>query len=296
MKPADYKTGYVAIAGKPNVGKSTILNYLIGVELAIVSSKPETTRNKILGTLTTKEGQVIFLDTPGMHIPHTLLGRYMVRQAKDALDEADLILAIIDAKKQIDKNDLALFSAIELAGKPAILLINKMDLIDKRLILPVIDRCHKLEIFKDFLPVSAKTGDNMQLILPRLLQLLPKSEKYFPDDHLTDRPQRFFISELIRQQVLNLTQQEVPHAVAVLVEEVKQRPGKLVFIQATIYVERPTQKAIIIGKRGQMLKNIGQKARQSIEEFINNRVYLELWVKVYKNWRKDPNALKMLGL
>ena len=291
-----YKSGYVAIAGKPNVGKSTILNYLLGVDLAIVTSKPETTRNKILGTLTTKDGQINFIDTPGMHIPHTLLGRHMVRQAKEALDEADLALAVIDARKNLDESDSALFEAIRQSGKPAILLINKVDLIDKRFVLPVIEQCLRLGIFKDFIPISAKAGDNMKVLLPKILEFLPQDEKFFPDDYLTDKPQRFFIAELIRQQVLNSTIEEVPHSVAVLVEEVKKRPKKDVnYVAATIFVERPTQKAIIIGKRGQMLKAIGEAARIKIEEQLGTRVFLDLRVKVYKNWRWDPQALKMLG-
>lgn len=290
------KSGYVTIVGKPNVGKSTVLNYLLGEELAIVASKPETTRDRLLGVLTTEQGQVNFIDTPGMHIPHTLLGRHMVREAKEALEEADLVIAIIDAKRQLDKNDLALFDAIKMSERPSIVLINKVDLVDKRFVLPLIEECSKRGIFKDFIPISAKTGDNMKILLPKIFELLPQGPKFFPDDYLTDKPQRFFISEFIRQQVLNLTIEEVPHSVAVLVEEVKKRHKKdVTYVQATIFVERPTQKAIIIGKRGQMLKNIGEAARIKIEEQVGTKVFLQLWVKVYKNWRHDPNALKMLG-
>lgn len=291
-----YKSGYVAIVGKPNVGKSTVLNYLLGTDLSIVTSKPETTRDKILGTLTTREGQVNFLDTPGMHIPHTLLGKHMVKAAKEALYEADLIIAVIDARKGLNENDAALFDAIRQVKKPCILLINKVDLIDKRLVLPVIEECSKIGIFKDFIPVSAKNKDNMQILLPKIFEFLPPGPKFYPDDHLTDKPQRFFIAELIREQALKLTEEEIPYCVAVEVEEVKKRPKKdLTYIQATIFVERPTQKAIIIGKRGQMLKTIGESARIKIEKQIGTKVYLQLWVKVYKNWRHDPQALKMLG-
>lgn len=290
------KSGYVAIVGKPNVGKSTILNYLLGVDLAIVTPKPETTRNKILGTLTTAQGQINFIDTPGMHIPHTLLGKHMVRRAKEALQEADVVLAVIDAKQRLDRNDSALFAAIKASEKDSILLINKVDMVDKRFVLPLIEECSKMGLFMNFIPVSAKSGDNMQVLLPKIFQLLPENPKFFPDDHLTDKPQRFFIAELIREQALKLTEEEIPYCVAVLVEEVKKRPKKdLTFIQATIFVERPTQKAIIIGKRGQMLKTIGESARIKIEEQIGTKVYLQLWVKVYKNWRHDPQALKMLG-
>jgi len=293
---SSYKSGYVAIVGKPNVGKSTILNYLLGVDLAIVTSKPETTRDKLLGTLTTEQGQVNFIDTPGMHIPHTILGKHMVRQAKEALEEADLVIAVLDAKKRLGRDDMALFDAIKQAEKTSILLINKVDLVDKRFVLPMIEECAKIGIFKDYIPISARSGDNMKMLLPKIFEFLPQGPKFYDDDHLTDKPQRFFVSELIRQQVLNLTDEEVPHSVAVLVEEVKKRPKKdLTYVQATIFVERDTQKAIIIGKRGQMLKNIGELARVKIEEQLDTRVFLQLWVKVYKNWRHDPRALKMLG-
>jgi len=291
-----YKSGYVAIVGKPNVGKSTILNYLLETNLAIVTSKPETTRDKILGTLTTEKAQITFIDTPGMHMPHTLLGRHMVRQAKEALDDADLILAVIDAKRQLDKRDQALFYAIKAAGKPALLLINKMDLIDKRLALPMIEECSKSGIFRDYIPIIARTGENMKIVTSVILENIPDGPKYFPDDYLTDRPQRFFISESIRKEVLNLTKEEIPYSVAVLVEEVKKIPKKDVYrVQATIFVERASQKSIIIGKKGQMLKAIGETARINIENQLDSKVYLELWVKVYENWRKDPQAIKMFG-
>lgn len=290
------KSGYVAIVGKPNVGKSTILNYLLGVDLAIVTPKPETTRDKILGTLTTGQGQINFIDTPGMHMPHTLLGKHMVRQAKEALQEADLVLAVVDAKKRLDRNDSALFAAIKASEKNSILLINKVDLIDKRFVLPLIEECSKMGLFKDFIPVSAKNGDNMQLLLPKIFEFLPENPKYFPDDYLTDKPQRFFIAESIREEVLKLTREEIPYSVAVMVEEVKKRPGKrITYVQATIFTERPTQKAIIIGKKGSMLKAIGEAGRLKIEKQLETRVFLQLWVKVHKNWRQDPQALKMLG-
>jgi len=294
--PSDYKSGYVAIVGKPNVGKSTILNYFLGLDLAIVTPKPETTRNKILGTLTTAAGQINFIDTPGIHMPHTLLGKHMVRQAKEALQEADVVLAVIDASKPLDRSDSALFANVRTCKKDTILLLNKVDLVDKRLVLPVIEECSKMGIFKDFIPVSAKKGDNMQSVLAGTLQLLPENPKFFPDDHLTDKPQRFFIAESIRKEVLSLTREEIPYSVAVLVEEVKERPqNNITYVQAVIFTERPTQKAIIIGKKANMLKAIGEAARLNIEKQLGTRVFLELWVKVYKNWRQDPRALKILG-
>lgn len=294
MNPS-YKSGYVAIVGKPNVGKSTVLNYLLKIDLSIVTPKPETTRNNISGTLTSERGQIIFIDTPGMHIPHTLLGRHMVRQAREALSDADLVLAMVDARKKLDKSDFALFDAIKEASRASILLINKVDLIDKRFVLPLIDECIKMNIFKEFIPISAKKGDNMGILESKIFEFLPAGPKFFPDDHLTDKPQRFFISELIREQVLNLTIEEIPHCVAVLVEEVKKKKNNVTYVQATVFVERQTQKAIIIGKNGRMLKEIGTAARSKIEQQLDTKVFLQLWVKVYKNWRTDPQALKMLG-
>lgn len=294
MNPS-YKSGYVAIVGKPNVGKSTVLNYLLKFDLAIVTPKPETTRDNISGTLTTERGQITFIDTPGMHIPHTLLGRHMVRRAREALSEADLVIAMVDARKKLDKSDFALFDAIKEAGKTSILIINKVDLVDKRFVLPLINECVKMNIFKEFIPISAKKGDNMGILESKIFEFLTEGPKFFPEDHLTDRPQRFFISELIREQVLNLTIEEIPHCVAVLVEEVKKKKNNVTYVQATVFVERPTQKAIIIGKNGQMLKEIGTAARSKIEQQVDTKVFLQLWVKVYKNWRTDPVALKMLG-
>jgi len=291
-----FKSGFVAIIGKPNVGKSTILNFLLGYDLAIISRKPETTRNNILGTLTTKEGQINFLDTPGIHTPHTLLGKYMVRQAQSALMEVDLILAVTDMKFEIDKDDKRMFELLQKEKKSMILLINKIDRVDKRLILPLIDECKSMDYFKEYIPISAKNGDNMDVLIPKMLQYLPEGPKHYPDDHLTDKPVRFLVGEFIRQQVLSLTHEEIPHSVAVCVEEIKKRPKKkLHYVQATIFVERDSQKAIIIGKNGQLLKEIGEAARKNIEEELQTKVYLDLWVKVYKNWRKDPRALNMLG-
>jgi len=291
-----YKSGFVAIIGKPNVGKSTILNHLLGSDLAIVTSKPETTRDNILGTLTTKKGQINFLDTPGVHLPHTLLGKHMVRQAQDAMMQVDLILAVIDAKTELDRSDKRMFEFLHKEKKPVILLINKVDLIDKRFLLPLIEECTKEKCFKEYIPISAKKGEGMELLLPKVFEHLSEGPQYYPDDHLTDKPVKFFVAELIRQQTLQLTQQEIPHSIAVYIDEMKKRPKKkLYYIAATIFVEKESQKPIVIGKNGKMLKKIGEAARKNIEEEIEMKIFLDLWVKVYKNWRKDPHALKMLG-
>ncbi|KPK41133.1 MAG: GTPase Era [Omnitrophica WOR_2 bacterium SM23_29] len=294
VKP--FKSGYVAIIGKPNVGKSTILNYLVGEKVAIVTEKPETTRDKILGILTRGDAQVVFVDTPGIHKPRNLLGKHMTRIAKESFLEVDLIVFILDITSGIATEDEIIFNLLKDAGKPAILLINKVDLVSKSLSLPLIDEASKIYEFKEIIPTSATKGDNMDALLKKIIEYLPQGPKYFSDEQLTDKTERFLVSEMIREKALELTREEVPHSIAVLVEEFKERPKKeLIYIRAMIFIERPSQKKIIIGHKGRMLKNIGEAARKDIEDFLKKRIYLDLWVKVYENWRKDPQALKMLG-
>lgn len=294
IKP--FKSGYVAIIGKPNVGKSAVLNYLVGEKVAIVTEKPETTRDKILGILTREDVQVVFVDTPGIHKPRNLLGKHMTRIAKESLLEVDLIVFILDVTSGITSEDKIIFNLLKDARKPAILLINKVDLVSKSLALPLIDEASKIYEFKEIIPTSATKGDNMGALLKKVIEYLPLGPKYFFDDELTDKPERFLVGESIREKALELTREEVPHSIAVLVEEFKERPKKkLIYIRATIFVERHSQKKIVIGHKGQMLKNIGEAARKDIEDFLKKRIYLDLWVKVYENWRKDPQALKMLG-
>lgn len=290
-----YKSGHVAIIGKPNVGKSTILNYLVGEKVAIVTEKPETTRDKISGILTRADAQIIFMDTPGIHRPKNLLGKHMTRLAKESLLEVDLIVFILDITSGITDEDKIIFGLLKDAKKPAILLINKIDLISKSLALPLIDEASKVYDFKEIIPTSATKGDNMDVLLEKIIEYLPEGPKYFSDEQFTDKTERFMVGEMVREKALELTREEVPHSIAVLVEEFKERSKKLVYIRATIFVERSSQKKIIVGHKGKMLKNIGETARKDIEGFLKKRVYLDLWVKVYKNWRKDPQALKMLG-
>jgi GTP-binding protein Era len=290
-----FKSGFVAIIGRPNVGKSTVLNRLVGEKVAIVTQKPETTRNKIQGILTRDDAQVVFVDTPGIHKPKNLLGKQITQVAKDVLLEVDLIVFVLDVTKGITSEDMLIFNLVKAAKKPAILLINKIDLRSKSLALPLIEEGARLYDFKDIIPTSASNGDNMDVLLKKVIEYLPEGPKHFPDNQFTDKTERFMVGEMIREKALELTHEEVPHSVAVLIEEFTERPKKLVYIRAVIYVERHSQKKILVGHKGQMLKSIGESARRDIQKFLNRHAYLELWVKVHENWRKDPNALKMLG-
>lgn len=295
-KDKDFKSGFVAIIGRPNVGKSTILNYLVGEKVAIVTEKPETTRDRIQGILTRDDAQIIFVDTPGIHKPRNLLDKRITKAAKDSLLEVDLILFILDLTKGITDEDRLIFRLLEEAKKPVILLINKIDLVSKSLVLPIIDETSKRYDLKEVIPTSATKGDNMDLVLEKVIENLPEGPKYFPEEQFTDRTERFLAGEIIREKALEFTHHEVPHSVAVLVEEFKRRPKKrMYYIRATIFVERHSQKKIIVGHNGQMLKKIGEAARKDIEALLGKKVFLDLWVKIYENWRKDPRALQMLG-
>ncbi|MDD5310253.1 MAG: GTPase Era [Candidatus Omnitrophica bacterium] len=290
-----FKSGFVAIIGRPNVGKSTVLNRLVGEKVAIVTQKPETTRNKIQGILTRPEAQVVFVDTPGIHKPKNLLGKQITQVAKDVLLEVDLIVFVLDVTKGVTPEDMLIFNLVKAAKKPAILLINKIDLRSKSLALPLIEDGARLYDFREIIPTSASNGDNMDILLEKVIEHLPEGPKYFPDGQFTDRTERFMVGEIIREKALEMTHEEVPHSVAVLIEEFTERPRKLVYIRAVIYVERHSQKKILVGHKGQMLKAIGETARREIQKLLDRHVYLELWVKVHENWRKDPDALKMLG-
>jgi len=292
----EFKSGFAAIIGRPNVGKSTVLNYLVGEKVAIVTAKPETTRDRIRGILTRDDAQVIFVDTPGIHKPKNLLGKQITQAAKDTLLEVDLIVLILDVTKGITPEDRIIFDLVKAAKKPAILSINKVDLRSKALVLPLIEEAAKIYDFKEIIPTSATNGDNMKTLLSKVIEHLPKGPKYFSGEQFTDRTERFMAGEIVREKALELTHEEVPHSVAVLIEEFTERPDKkVVYIRAVIFVERHSQKKIVVGHKGQMLKEIGGGARKDIEKLLHKRVFLELWVKIYENWRTDPQALKMLG-
>ncbi len=293
---SEFKAGYVAIVGRPNVGKSTLLNRLLGQKLSIVSPRPQTTRNRILGLKSLPGAQVVFLDTPGIHRAEQLFNREMVRAALRTLGEADLILWMVDAEAPETPDDLLILEELGRAKPPIFLLINKVDRVAKDLLLPIIDRFRGRLPFREIVPISATAGDNVDRLEALLVRDLPAGHPFFPEDQLTDRPERFLIAELIREQVFHLLHQELPYAVAVTVEQVREREGTdLVDVGATIYVEKHSQKGIVIGAGGQMLKTIGQRSRQEIEALLGRRVNLQLWVKVREAWRRDERALRDLG-
>jgi len=302
-----FKAGKVAIVGRPNVGKSTLLNVLVNEKVCIVSSKPETTRDNIQGIISGKDFQVVFIDTPGIHRPKNTLGKLMVRKAQASLMETDLNIVLIDAYSGITKEDINVFEL--LPDKLKLLIINKIDKIDRRELLPIIEKARKFN-FKETIPISATKKDGTDIVFKKILEYLPEGFPFFPDDQLTDKNEKFIIQEIIREKTLGIIYQEVPHSIAVTVEEMKDRPPSpfplpqkgerarvrgTVYIRANIYCEKISQKGIIIGKDGSMLKRIGGIARKDIEDLLQKKVFLDLWVKVYKNWRKDPFALKNLG-
>ncbi|MGC8838346.1 MAG: GTPase Era [Anaerolineae bacterium] len=294
--PEGHRSGFVALAGRPNVGKSTLLNRFVGEKVAIVSEKPQTTRNRLLGILTRPDAQVIFVDMPGLHQPRHLLGEYMMDQAASALVDADLVLFLVDISvPPTPEDELAAQFLRERTKAPAILVMNKGDLLDLRWRDERVEAYRRLGDFREGFIISALTGEGCPELLERVVELLPEGPRYFPPDQISDQNDRFVVAELIREQVLHHTWQEVPHGVAVVVEQFKERPDGKTYIEATIYVEKETHKGILIGQGGQMLKRIGQDARLAIEAYLEAPVYLDLWVKVRKNWRKREPELRRLG-
>ncbi len=300
----DHRSGFVGIIGKPNVGKSTLLNYFIGEKVSIVSAQPQTTRRRILSVLTRPEAQVIFLDSPGFHEPQHALGRSMMEATKAVIDEADILLVMVDGVKGINAADKAIFEAIRRALKNsaresrqpvALLVVNKADIVKKPRLLPILDACAKTGLFADCIPVSALTGVQMDILLQEIIRHLPEGPQWYDPKQTTDQTETQRIEELIREQILNATRQEVPHAAAVAIEQMEESE-KLIKVQATIIVERPGQKAILIGRGGSMLKTIGQAARKELERLLGRKVFLGLWVKVVEQWRQDERFIQQLGL
>ncbi|MGD2279450.1 MAG: GTPase Era [Candidatus Omnitrophota bacterium] len=293
------RSGFVAISGQPNVGKSTILNGFLKEKLAIVTEKPETTRDNIRGILTEKGCQIVFVDTPGIHKPHDLLGRVMLTRAQSTLMESDIILMVTEKKLAFNGEDMIILDRLPPPKKnqKVFLVINKTDQVkDKRLILPIMEKAQELYPFDEIVPVCALDADDLDKLLRLIKAYLPEGPLLYPEDQLTDRDERFLIQELIREKVLTETFEEIPHAAAVTVEEMKEDKEKdTLHIHATIYVERVSQKSIVIGKNGAKIKKIGELARADIERFLSRHVYLELWVKVYEKWKKDPEALREMG-
>ena len=288
------RSGFVGLIGKPNVGKSTMVNYWLGRKIAITSSKPQTTRYRVLGILTRPDAQVMFMDCPGWHQPHHALGKLMVGASRQVLEEADLLVAVLEATSGIRREDEWVFEEIRKRGRPALLAINKVDLVKKPILLPLLEEAASRRLFAEHVPVSAVTGENMDVLLAQIIARLPPGPRWYEADQVTDQPTELAICELIREQVLGATHQEVPHAVAVLLDELVSKES-VTLIRATIMVEREGQKAILIGRQGQMLKHIGSAARVELERLIGRRVFLELWVKVAEDWREDPAMLRRLG-
>ena len=290
----EFRSGYVSIIGQPNVGKSTLLNSILGEKVAIVTAKPQTTRNRILGIKNLPDAQVIFIDTPGIHRPKHKLGETMVKTAVGALQEVDLILLMVEPHEP-DRNDMNIIALLQNVNSPVILLINKIDTLKKQELLPIIDRFRELYSFKEIIPISAIKQDGINMLVQTICDNLPPGPHYFPDDLVTDQAERFMVSEIIREKIMEMTEEELPYSVALEIITWTEREDGLIAISCNIYVERAGQKAIIIGKRGSMLKAIGSAARIDIEKLLNTRVFLALWVKVRKNWRDDDLLLRELG-
>ncbi len=291
------KSGFIAITGRPNAGKSTLLNHMIGEKVAIVSNKPQTTRTKILGVHTGDDFQVVFIDTPGIHKPHNKLGRRMEKYIYSATQDIDAMIYVVDCNIKAD--ELALekesLKGLKTAEIPVILAVNKIDTLPKLHLLPILDKLKDLYNFADIVPISAQKGENIPALFDRIKDLLAEGPKFFPDDTITDQPERQIVAEYIREKALRLLNREVPHGIAVEIERMKQRENGTYEILAAIYCEKQSHKGIIIGKGGEKLKQIGSLARGDIERFLNSKVYLELWVKVKEDWRNKENFISDIG-
>jgi len=291
-----FKCGFISILGRPNVGKSALFNRILGEKIAIVTEKPQTTRNRILGIKHVEGGQMIFLDTPGLHQGRSALNQRMVQAALASGREADILLFVIDATFPLVNEDRQMIESLQGSQRAPFLVINKIDCVRKETLLPIMDQYQNLHPFQGIFPISAMTGEGIEVLLEKIMEALPESPPCYPEDMITDQTERFLVSEVIREKVIEQTFQEIPYVTAVTVESFKEHPEKnLVVIQATLHVERMSQKKILIGRGGQKLKQIGKMARQAIEAFLEERVFLELWVTVEKDWTHDPPALNRLG-
>ena len=291
-----FKSGFVAILGRPNVGKSTFLNHVMGQKIAIMSDKAQTTRNKIMGIYTTDKEQIVFIDTPGIHKPKTALGDFMVESAYSTLREVDTVLFMVPADEARGKGDDMIMGRLKEAKVPVILVVNKIDKVHPDQLLAQIDDFRNQMDFKEIVPISALQGNNVSRLVDILSENLEEGFQYFPEDQITDHPERFLVSEMIREKVLQLTREEIPHSVAVVIDSMKRdEETDKVHIRATIMVERDSQKGIVIGKGGKKLKEVGKRARRDIEMLLGSKVYLELWVKVQRDWRNKVNFIRQIG-
>ncbi|MGE7913194.1 GTPase Era [Lysinibacillus xylanilyticus] len=292
-----YKSGFISIIGRPNVGKSTFLNRVIGQKIAIMSDKPQTTRNKVQGVLTTNDSQMIFIDTPGIHKPKHKLGDFMLKVSKNTLREVDIIMFMVNAEQKLGKGDEFILEMLAGNPTPVFLVINKIDQVHPDELIGIIESYKERYDFAEIVPISALQGNNVENLLETVTKYLPEGPQYYPADQVTDHPERFIISELIREKVLHLTREEIPHSIAVVIDKIRrdeENEGKI-RVAATIMVERDSQKGIVIGKRGALLKEVGIRARKDIEMLLGSKVYLELWVKVQKDWRNKSTHLRDFG-
>ena len=294
MNNKNFKSGFAAIIGMPNVGKSTLLNLIAGQKIAIISDKPQTTRNKILAIYTTDTEQIIFTDTPGIHKPHNKLSEYMVQVAKDSMLDTDVIIFVVDAAQGIRDTEREIAAKIAQIGLPCILVINKIDLIRKERLLPMIADYSSLYNFDEIVPICAKTGDGTELLIDKIRDYLEEGPQFYDDDMVTDQPEKQIAAEIIREKMLWLLEKEVPHGIAIGIDKMEEKE-KLTSIYATIYCEKASHKGIIIGKGGEMLKKIGSLARGDIEKMLDKKVYLQLWVKIKPDWRNSNAMIKNFG-
>ncbi|MBF1993739.1 GTPase Era [Staphylococcus schleiferi] len=291
----EYKSGFVTIIGRPNVGKSTFVNRVIGHKIAIMSDKAQTTRNKIQGVMTEKDAQIVFLDTPGIHKPKHKLGDYMMKVAKNTLSEIDAVMFMVNVNEEIGQGDQYIMEMLKTVKTPVFLVLNKIDLVHPDALMPKIEQYQTYMDFSEIVPISALEGHNVEHFLNVLKSYLPEGPQYYPDGQISDHPEQFVVSELIREKILQTTTEEIPHAIGVNVERMTKESEDRVHIEATIFVERDSQKGIVIGKGGKKLKEIGKRARLDIEHLLGSKVYLDLWVKVQKDWRNKTTFIKQMG-
>lgn len=292
-----FKSGFISIIGRPNVGKSTFLNRVVGQKIAIMSDKPQTTRNKVQGVVTTNESQMIFIDTPGINEPRHKLGDFMLKVAKNTFREVDVLLFVASGIERVGKEDRYVLEMLKGIDVPVFLVINKIDQVHPDNLPKIIESYRKEFDFAEAIPISALEGNNVESLLAKINERLPEGPQYYPADQITDHPERFIISELIREKALHLTREEIPHSIAVVIEKIApdSENKDMIRVQAIIMVERDSQKGIVIGKKGVLLKQIGTRARQDIENLLGSKVYLELWVKVQKDWRNKAMHLRDFG-
>lgn len=291
-----YKSGFVTVVGRPNVGKSTLLNQVIGEKISIISDKPQTTRNKIQLVYTEDDFQIVFLDTPGIQMPKNVLGDYMLKTSRTTLEEVDVITFMVDESMETGKLDSYILEQLKGVGTPIVLLINKTDKLTGDEVKRLEEKYRAMGMFKDVIPVSALNNENIDRYIQTLKEMLPEGPQYFPDDMITDQPERFIISEIIREKALQNLEDEIPHGVYVDIDKVVQREDKeIIDVFANLYCEKNSHKGMVIGKNGKMLKTIGQQAREDIEKLMGSKINLQIWVKVEKNWREKANKVKYFG-